>query len=85
MRLLIAGEVEIEGDSAVVTPLEGAQPVRVRWSPAASARLVVRELDDPMLSTVWGERLTRLDLIAADVDRLSVTVELVKTTDEDPR
>ncbi|WP_457101756.1 heparinase II/III domain-containing protein [Microbacterium sp. P5_E9] len=85
VRLLIAGEVEIEGDSAVVTPLEGARPVRVRWSPAASARLVVRELDDPMLSTVWGERLTRLDLIAADVERLSATVELVKTTDGDPR
>ena len=26
VRLLIAGEVEIEGDSAVVTPLEGATP-----------------------------------------------------------
>ena len=83
VRLLIAGEVEIEGGSAMVTPLEGASPVRVRWSPAIPARLVERELDDPMLSTVWGERLTRLDLIAADVNRLSVTVELVETTSED--
>lgn len=84
VRLLIAGEVVIEGDSALVTPLEDATPVRVRWS-AAAARLVQRELDDPMLSAVWGERLTRLDLIPTAVDRLSVTVELVKTTGEDPR
>ena len=44
-----------------------------------------RELDDPMLSAVWGPRLTRLDLIAADGATLSVTVELDDTTGEELR
>jgi len=85
VRLLIAGEIQIDGDSALVTPLDGARPVRVRWNPAVPARLVERDLDDPMLSAVWGPRLTRLDLIPADVHELSVTVELDDTTGEELR
>ena len=38
-----------------------------------------------MLSAVWGARLTRLDLIAADGHALSVTVELDNTTGEELR
>ncbi len=85
VRLLIAGEVEIDGASARVRPLDGASPVHVRWSPALRARLVERELDDAVLSNVWGPRLTRLDLIAADGHALSVTVELDNTTGEELR
>jgi hypothetical protein len=85
VRLLIAGEIQIDGASARVSPLDGASPVRVRWTPAVPARLVERELDDPILFAVWGPRLTRLDLIATDVDGLSVTVELDDTTGEEPR
>ncbi|MET0735595.1 MAG: heparinase II/III family protein [Microbacterium sp.] len=85
VRLLIAGDVEIDGDSALVMPLDGARPVRVRWSPAVPIRLVERRLDDPMLGDVWGSRVTRLDLIAAGAASMTVTVELDETTGEEPR
>ena len=85
VRMLIAGEVEIEGDSARVTPLDGASPVLVRWTPVLRAQVIDRDLDDPVLSDVWGPRLTRLDLIAADGDAVSVTVELDNTTREESR
>jgi hypothetical protein len=64
LRLVIAGTTRLgdrEGELRV-EPLEGATPVLIRWSPEISATLVTRELDDPMLSEVWGPSLTRLDL-----------------------
>ncbi|MET0425853.1 MAG: heparinase II/III family protein [Actinoplanes sp.] len=36
--------------------------LRLTWTPPVPASLTVRELDDPMLTAVWGDRLTRLDL-----------------------
>jgi hypothetical protein len=85
VHLLIAGEVELGAGSARIVPLDGARPVRVMWSPAVPARVVERDLDDPVLSTVWGTRLTRIDLIAADCRSLSVAVELDMTTGEEPQ
>ena len=85
VHLLIAGDVELGVGFARIVPLEGASPVRVSWDPAVPARLVERDLDDPVLSTVWGTRLTRIDLLAADRHSLSVTVELDNTTGEEPR
>ena len=85
MHLLVAGAIELGAGFACIVPLEGARPVRVTWSPEVPARLVELVLDDPVLSTVWGDRLTRIDLIAADRRSLSVTVELDNTTGEEPR
>ncbi|GAA2288058.1 heparinase II/III family protein [Nonomuraea roseoviolacea subsp. roseoviolacea] len=61
---LLAGEVEQHDDGRlVVRPPDGARAALVTWDPArATAALTVRTLEDPMLSEVWGERLTRLEL-----------------------
>lgn len=84
VRLLIAGDVRLLNSSALITPLGGARPVRLSWTPGAAATLTVRELDDPMLSEVWGERLTRLELDVSSLNMLSVTVELdIPTSKED--
>jgi len=85
VRLLLAGDVRVDGASAVVTPLDGARPVRISWPAGVDESLVVRELDDPVLSSVWGARLTRLDLDVTSRDSVAVTVELDQTNAEGAR
>lgn len=85
VRMLLAGDVRRDAASVVVTPLDGAPPLRVSWPHDVAAALVVRELDDPMLADVWGERLTRLDLDVTPRNSVVVTIELDKTNAEDPR
>ncbi|RAZ33153.1 heparinase II/III family protein [Microbacterium sp. SMR1] len=82
--LLLAGSVTTGDGWARVSPLDGATPVRITWPAGAPHTLVVRELDDPMLTDVWGGRLSRL---AVDVDgrtELRVTVEQERNEDERP-
>ena len=62
LHLLAAGAVTLLPDGAVVVPLDGATPVRLRWPDGVPATMSVQVLDDPMLSDVWGERLTRIEL-----------------------
>jgi hypothetical protein len=63
VRVLLAGSVARDDSGLVVRALDGAGSVRVRWSgDVVGAELEVRELDDPMLSDVWGAALTRLTL-----------------------
>ncbi|MFK4836460.1 heparinase II/III family protein [Microbacterium sp. ZW T2_14] len=85
VRMLLAGDVRQDAASVVVTPLDGAAPVRMSWPEGIAADLVVRELDDPVLSSVWGTRLTRLDLDVTTRDSVTVTVELEPTNPEDAR
>jgi hypothetical protein len=78
VHLLLAGDVSLGAGSAVVTALEGAGSVVLRWQPATVAVVAeVRALTDPMLSEVWGDHLTRLsfDVGAATSGMLTVTVE----------
>jgi len=85
VRMLLAGDVRRDGASVTITPLDGATPVRISWPEGVAASLVVRELDDPLLSSVWGARLTRLDLDVTATDSVAVTVELDLTNAEDAR
>ena len=65
VHLIVAGAVDLHPDQgqAHITALEGAGTVRLRWQPAAlPVTATVRELDDPYLADVWGERLTRLEI-----------------------
>jgi hypothetical protein len=63
VRFLVAGEVTVGAGWALITALEGAGSVRLHWEPAdAPCAVTVRELDDPMLSEVWTDRLTRLEI-----------------------
>jgi len=63
VHLVVAGTVVVGDGEAVVTAVDGVGSVRLSWEPAsASCDTTVRMLDDPMLSSVWGDQLTRLDL-----------------------
>lgn len=66
LHWLIAGAVRIEPDRVEITALRGAGRVVLTWDRRHVTHMVtVRDLDDPMLSEVWGERLTRLDIDVA--------------------
>ncbi|TFD93535.1 hypothetical protein E3T61_04220 [Cryobacterium lactosi] len=84
VRLLLAGDVVLDDGTALIFPLEGGPPVRLRWPAQIPAILTMRPLDDPMLSDVWGKSLTRLDLDVTGRDTISVTVarDLPTTGDE---
>ncbi|WHE36696.1 heparinase II/III family protein [Microbacterium sp. BDGP8] len=84
VRLLLAGSVTTGDGWARVTPLDGATPVRITWPTGAPHTLVVRELDDPMLTDVWGDRLSRLAISAGGRTELRVTVEQERNEDERP-
>jgi hypothetical protein len=85
VRMLLAGEVHLSDGGAHIVPLDGARPVVVRWPSDVRARTTELELDDPLLTSVWVERLTRLDLVVTDRRALSVTVELFVSTPEESR
>ena len=85
VRMLLAGDVRLSDGGARITPLDGARPVVVKWPSEVEARTTALELDDPLLTSVWGSRLTRLELVVTDRRALSVTVELFVSTTEEPR
>ncbi|WP_307861049.1 heparinase II/III family protein [Microbacterium sp. SD291] len=78
IRMLVAGDVVLIAGGALITPIAGASPLIVSWPDDISVQLAVRELDDPMLSDVWGTRLTRIELDASA--RRSVTVGVERDT-----
>jgi hypothetical protein len=83
VRMLVAGTVTLGEGSARVIPLDGAPPVIITWPPAVTAAAIVQPLEDPLLSTVWGSHLTRLDLNASGREELVVTVEMDTAMVED--
>jgi hypothetical protein len=76
VHFVVAAEaVRLSGGRAEITALGGGV-LALTWAPAeVPGAIMVRELDDPMLSDVWGDRLTRL---ALDVTALGPagTIEL---------
>jgi hypothetical protein len=76
VHFVVAAEaVRLSGGRAEITALGGGV-LALTWAPATvPGAIMVRELDDPMLGDVWGDRLTRL---ALDVTALGPagTVEL---------
>lgn len=78
VRFLLAGDVTLSAGAARIVPLDGAPPLVLSWNAQATAALVARPLDDPMLTNVWGEKLTRLDI---DVSRLSELTVAVRQDD----
>jgi hypothetical protein len=80
VRWLVAGRVTVAPGRAVVTALDGAGTAVLTWEPAsAPCAATARDLDDPMLSEVWGDRLTRLDI---DVTTLGPTGTFVLQVEE---
>ncbi|NQX06023.1 heparinase II/III family protein [Rathayibacter sp. VKM Ac-2856] len=76
IRLLLAGDVVTERGAARVRPLGAARPLRIAWDPACEHRIVVRSLEDPMLTSVWGERLTLLEIDATARRELRIAIDL---------
>jgi hypothetical protein len=63
LHWMLAGDVRLLGRGhARVRPVAGDAEVDLTWDAAVPATLEVRELDDPMLTAVWGAHLTRLAL-----------------------
>jgi hypothetical protein len=80
VQVIVAGTVVVGDGEAVVTAVDGAGSVRLSWEPAsARCDTTVRMLDDPMLSNVWGDRLTRLEI---DVTPLGSIGTLMWTVEE---
>lgn len=75
IHYVLAGSVSVGEGYAEIVALDRAGSVLLTWEPAVAGAVVGRELDDPMLSAVWGARLTRLDLDVTAVGRLDVTVK----------
>lgn len=83
LRLLLAGEITLDGPDAhgaTVTPLADAPRIRITWDEGVHATLTPIELEDPMLTDVWGPRLVRLDLDVAHRSTLTVTVRQEHST-----
>jgi hypothetical protein len=82
IHLMIAGEVTLDDGGCRIAALDGAGVVGLTWEPAgAPAAVTVRELDDPLLREVWGDRLTRLDV---DVTALGPIGSLELSVKEQP-
>ncbi len=75
--LLIAGRVDLAAGEARIVPLDGASPGdRPLASRGIRRVLVARPLDDPMLTSVWGTALHRLDIDVTSRSELRFTIEL---------
>jgi hypothetical protein len=62
IQLIIAGEVSCSPGRAVVQALDDAGVLELTWDPATAPVVTERLLDDPVLTAVWGARLTRLSI-----------------------
>jgi hypothetical protein len=82
VHFLLAGDVRLDTGRALITAPEGAGTLVLAWHPeTAVVTAEVRTLDDPMLSEVWGDRLTRLTIDVGDAPSGVLTV----TMEEDER
>ncbi|MGC0252548.1 heparinase II/III domain-containing protein [Pseudactinotalea sp. Z1748] len=75
---ILAGSVRlVEPGRATVTPVQGEDALELTWDPDLPAGLEVQELDDPMLTEVWGDRLTRL-FIEVDTGTTGSTTMVIR-------
>ncbi|MGN7970783.1 heparinase II/III domain-containing protein [Microbacterium sp. 22296] len=86
-HLVLAGKVDVDatGAKAHVEPLAGAFPVVIRWPAGVRSTVTRRDLVDPLLTEVWGARLTRLELDVSDRPDVVVTFETYPATTEETR
>lgn len=78
VHYLLAGDVHLADGRALVRASGTGTTVVLEWEPLASAVAEIRPLDDPVLSGVWGDHLTRLTIAvgAGSSGTLTVTVEV---------
>ncbi|HMR48451.1 MAG TPA: heparinase II/III family protein [Arachnia sp.] len=71
---LAAGRTTVDEGGARIVPLDGAPPVRLSWPEPVPVSTTTQPLDDPMLSNVWGEEMTRIELDVTGLTQMTVTV-----------
>jgi hypothetical protein len=76
VRLLVAGQVRLAPGMLHVTPLDDAPPIMVRWASQFAATITEQAIADPMLTSVWGTTLQRVDIGVTAGNRLDLTVEM---------
>ena len=78
VHYLLAGDVHLADGRALVRAPGTGTTVVLKCEPLASAVAEIRPLDDPVLSGVWGDHLTRLTIAvgAGSSGTLTVTVEV---------
>lgn len=75
LHLLLAGEVELADGRITITAPQAAGTVILSWSAAAAqVQAEVRILDDPWLTRVWGDHLTRLTISPGDLPNGTLTL-----------
>ena len=84
IHLVVAGAVDLATNGALITPLEGAHPVVLSWTPDALVTTTIRQLADPVLADVWGTTLTRIELASPTAQTFSVTIEQDQETGRTP-
>lgn len=63
IHLMLAGTVDVAEGQALVEAVDAAGRVLISWVPPhLPAAATVRTIDDPWLTGVWGEQLTRLEI-----------------------
>ncbi|MEV6343072.1 heparinase II/III family protein [Actinoplanes sp. NPDC051851] len=78
VHLIVAGDVRLGPEGAEVTALEGAGAAQIAWSPPVPATMTVRDLDDPWLTGVWGDRLTRVEIDVSGLGPIGTLDLIVK-------
>ncbi len=79
LHWLAAGTVDLSPGQATITGHDGVAAITLTWQPSGPpATTTVREMDDPMLTDVWGNRLTRIEI---DVTAIGPTGMLILTVD----
>ncbi|WBB52517.1 heparinase II/III family protein [Verrucosispora sp. WMMD573] len=82
VHLLVAGDVRLSAGRAEITARHDAGRLTLTWHPAsAPGTATTRPLDDPMLVSVWGRTLTRLEI---DVGATTATGTFILTVEESP-
>jgi hypothetical protein len=74
LQLVLHGRLEMGSDSIEVLPFEAGSPVRIGFFPASEPQVSVRTFDDPQLTEVWGERLTRLRIPLGPEGAITTTI-----------
>lgn len=71
---LVSGSVQLSKGSARIIPLDGARALRLSWPDTVAGTLTRRPVHDPMLDSVWGPELNRIELDVTGRAELSVVV-----------
>lgn len=79
IHYIVAGRlIRCDTESAVrIDPLHGAPAVLVRWPAGLEMTITEMTIDDPLLTRVWGDRLSRIEIHVDQARSCTVQIEQV--------